>query len=33
LSDPGDDRKVLREVGRQDPGDAVRVQILKLAQF
>jgi hypothetical protein len=33
LSDPGDDGEVLGEVGGQDPGDPVRVQILQLAQF
>ena len=33
LPDPGDDGKVLREVGGQDSGDPVGVQVLKLAQF
>ena len=29
LSDAGDDGKVLREVGGQDTGDTVRVQVLQ----
>ena len=33
LPDPGHDGEVLREVGGQDPGDAVRVQVLQLAQL
>ena len=33
LSDPRDDRKVLREVCGQDPRDAVGVQILQLGHF
>jgi len=33
LPDPGHDGEVLGEVGSQDPGDPVGVQVLELAQF